>query len=1015
MKKNKIIIGLLSLIVLISVVVFAGQLIFKSDVNADVNRQSFVVSKSVKVATKKYNIQAKISYTSSNIDNNQGNSNISRGEWIQMLADKVNMKLETQGSEIEYYYSDTKKSPYGISIETARVYDILPEQNKTTFKPDDLATREFVAYTVTKAMRFGGEYTADFADSSSLKYPSQCVIAIKQSFFSLENNYFNPTLPITMNDKDKIFAKIDEINKSTQIDTSKTHEEVIYNDNVIQETLKNITDYKVTYNSDSSITVNIVKNSATNKIKVNSVFVLPPNDEYISSIFFKATKINEKNGRLEIICSKPDSLGDVYKSINFEGSATPSLDNFIPASDEVTIEYDDNESSRKSKSIRRININGGGSVSVPGKVKFKMLDKKIGNNVKATGEVEITIPNFTCKVDASINGFKFNINDFILSITEKIKIKGELKYTVAESGYQLNSGSWNEGKTEIGRLPIPLGSTGLSVDVVLFYETSIKGTASITYTATMTQGFQIINGTPRSLNDFKQDINFLELKGSAKAGLGLALRVTAGSVCDLIGVDGQVGLGMDIVFTPRVTSPVIYCGDAAIYLYGKIGLDQDTIVGAFIKNTLHYELVEEFWKKDNSPLKLNWHFENMKKVDKCTVENNDKNEALYKSVSSVDEINACTYGIKKDNTLWAWGNNEDGQLGDGTTQDRYSPVKVMDNVISFECNNYSSYAIREDGSLWSWGNNSSGQLGDDTRQNRYSPVKIMDNVISVECGSSSAYAIKEDGGLWAWGSNLSGQLGDGTTQDRHSPVKVMDNVISVKGYSRSSYAIKEDGSLWAWGDNYKGQLGDGTIQDRHSPVKVMDNVISIKSNASSSYAIKKDGSLWAWGYNNFYGQLGDGTTQNRYNPVKVMDNVISIECYFDSSSYAIKEDKSLWAWGQNNGQLGDGTTQNRHSPVKITDNVIFVKSCRGTVYIIKEDGSLWAWGDNYKGQLGDGTTERRYSPIKVMDNVIYVGGGYWSCYTIKKDGSLWTWGYNHMGQLGDGTTQDRHSPVRITN
>ena len=171
MKKNKIIIGLLSLIVLISVVVFAGQLIFKSDVNADVNRQSFVVSKSVKVATKKYNIQAKISYTSSNIDNNQGNSNISRGEWIQMLADKVNMKLETQGSEIEYYYSDTKKSPYGISIETARVYDILPEQNKTTFKPDDLATREFVAYTVTKAMRFGGEYTADFADSSSLKYP----------------------------------------------------------------------------------------------------------------------------------------------------------------------------------------------------------------------------------------------------------------------------------------------------------------------------------------------------------------------------------------------------------------------------------------------------------------------------------------------------------------------------------------------------------------------------------------------------------------------------------------------------------------------------------------------------------------------------------------------------------------------------------------------------------------------------------------------------------------------------
>ena len=925
MKQNKLII-----ILLCAIFVLAGILIFKVSINADDNKQSFVVSKSIKVSNQKYNIQAKISYTSSNIDNNQGNNNISRGEWIQMLADKVNMKLETQGNEIEYYYSDTKKSPYGIAIETARVYDILPEQNKTTFKPDDLATREFVAYTVTKAMGFGGEYTADFADSSSLKYPSQCVIAIKQGFFFLENNYFNPTLPITMNDKDKIFTQIDEINKSTQIDTSKTHEEVTYNDNVIQETLKNITDYTVTYNSDGSITVNIVKNSATNKINVNSVFVLPPNDEYISNIALKATKINEKNGRLEIICSKPDSLGDVYKNINFEGKTTPSRYKFIPSSDDATFEYDDNESSRKS--VRRIDINEGGSTSVPGKIKFKIVDKKLGNNVKGTGEIEVTIPDITCKVDVSINDFNVNINDFILSITEKIKIKGELKYTVAESGYQLNDGSWNEGKVEIGRLSVPIGTTGLSTDVVLFYETSIKGTASITYTATMTQGFQIINGTSRSLNDFKQDINFLELKGSAKAGLGLALRLTAGSVFDLIGVDGQVGLGMDIVFTPHVTSPVIYCGDAAIYLYGKIGLDQDTIVGAFIKNTLHYELVEEFWKKDNSPLKLNWHFENMKKVDKCTIENipvkddettneTTTNKNLVESSGSYKALFPGYYystGIKQDNSLWAWGLNNYGQLGNGTTQNSYIPIKIMNNVISYEEGTFSSYAIKEDKSLWAWGYNAYGQLGDGTTKDSYSPIKTMDNVISIKSSNYSNYAIKEDKSLWAWGYNAYGQLGDGTTKDSYSPIKIMDNVISINYHDYSCYVIKEDKSLWAWGLNNYGQLGDGTTKDSYIPIKIIDNVVYCEYGVLSSYAIKEDKSLWTWGYN-AYGQLGDGTTKDRYSPTKIMNNVISIKSR-GHSNYAIKEDKSLWIWGRNNqGQLGDGTTQDRHRPVKIAN------------------------------------------------------------------------------------------------
>ncbi len=331
-----------------------------------------------------------------------------------------------------------------------------------------------------------------------------------------------------------------------------------------------------------------------------------------------------------------------------------------------------------------------------------------------------------------------------------------------------------------------------------------------------------------------------------------------------------------------------------------------------------------------------------------------------------------SFVVKSDGTLWGWGANYYGQLGDATTTDRHSPFKIMDGVMSVSAGGGHRIVIKDDGSLWSWGRNGSGQLGDGTTTDRHSPVKIMDGVKSVSAGGVHSIAIKEDGSLWAWGDNIYGQLGDGTTTSSHSPVKIMDGVRSVSAGGCRSVAIKDDGSLWAWGDNGSGQLGDGTTTSSHSPVKIMDGAMSVSAGYAHSIAIKDDGSLWTWG-DNYSGQLGDGTTTSRHSPVKIMDGVKSVSAV-GSHSIAIKDDGSLWTWGHNlYGQLGDGTTTNRHSPVKIMDRAMTV-SAGGDFEVyhsiaIKDDGSLWAWGYNYWGQLGDGTTTSRHSPVKIIDGL----------------------------------------------
>ncbi|MCL2082890.1 MAG: InlB B-repeat-containing protein [Oscillospiraceae bacterium] len=321
-----------------------------------------------------------------------------------------------------------------------------------------------------------------------------------------------------------------------------------------------------------------------------------------------------------------------------------------------------------------------------------------------------------------------------------------------------------------------------------------------------------------------------------------------------------------------------------------------------------------------------------------------------------------------------------------------------------------SAAVQKNGSLWMWGNNSNGRLGNGNTIQQNKPIKIMDGVASVSAGNSHTMAVKTDRTLWAWGFNGSGQLGNGNTIQQNKPVKIMDGVASVSTGNTHTMAVKTDGSLWAWGNNSSGQLGD--VITAIVPMRIMSGVAYVSSGGNHTLALRTNGSLWAWG-NNGSGQLGDGTTISKTNPLQIMSGVESISAGGDYSM-AIKTDGSLWAWGNNSScQLGDGTKDRRTVPVKIMDGVKTVSSGNTHTMVVKKDKTLWAWGSNTSGQLGDSTMIDREKPKKIMDNIYTVSAGASYTTAVKIDGSLIAWGANGSGQLGDATIIPKTAAVRI--
>lgn len=386
-------------------------------------------------------------------------------------------------------------------------------------------------------------------------------------------------------------------------------------------------------------------------------------------------------------------------------------------------------------------------------------------------------------------------------------------------------------------------------------------------------------------------------------------------------------------------------------------------------------------------------------------EDNDRNSNVT-AVSLGEHHSGAT---TQNGDLYVWGNNEYGQLGNGTTTDSSTPKKIMSKVKSISLGCCHSGAITENGDLYMWGCNNYGELGDGTTTNRYTPTKIMSNVKSVSLGYHRSGAITENGDLYMWGNNDRGVLGDGTETNRYIPTKIKSNVKSVSLSSSNSAAIDENSDLYMWGRNFEGQIGDGTTTNKYTPTKIMSNVKSVGLGYDCSGAIAENGDLYMWGTNH-YGQLGDGTRNNKYTPTKIMSDVKSVS-FDDFHSGAITDNGDLYMWGWNKfGQLGESTITNRYTPTKIMSNVKEVSLKGYYSGAITEDGDLYMWG-----RILDGTTTDSSIPIKIISNVKFVSFGYGREASITENGELYMWGYNRYGEIGNGTiTEYEDNPTKIS-
>jgi len=336
----------------------------------------------------------------------------------------------------------------------------------------------------------------------------------------------------------------------------------------------------------------------------------------------------------------------------------------------------------------------------------------------------------------------------------------------------------------------------------------------------------------------------------------------------------------------------------------------------------------------------------------------------------------------------AWGANFRSQIGDGTADERHVPTLInglSGDLYRLYGGRFHSFALRYDGVAFAWGSNEYGELGDGTTTNRPSPVFLtgLTGITDLAIGNFHSVALRSDGTVWTWGNNDLGQLGDGTSTSRVTPgqVPTLSNIVQVAASDYHSFALRADGSVWAWGSNGLGQLGDGTTIKRTKPVLItgLPFITQLSAGRSHTLALALSTLVFAWG-NNSSAQIGDGTTTARLRPVQLSVSLVKQVAAGLNYSVVLREDGTLLSWGANDvGQLGNGTiTPLQYLPGYVVGLTGVTRIASGAYHslALMPDRTVRAWGGNDFGQLGNGTTNVNPTPTAVpnLTDVVQVSG-----------------------------------------
>lgn len=425
---------------------------------------------------------------------------------------------------------------------------------------------------------------------------------------------------------------------------------------------------------------------------------------------------------------------------------------------------------------------------------------------------------------------------------------------------------------------------------------------------------------------------------------------------------------------------------------------------------------------------------------------------------AVSSFAGHTLAIKTDGTLWAWGPNTYGQLGDGTVVSKSSPVQIgaLTTWIDAAVGANFSLALRSDNTVWAFGRNNQYQLGQATSTaNASSPVQVSggSGFTKIFAAGYTGFGIKSNGTLWGWGANNTNSVpvvnyymlaGAVAVDSQSAPVQIGSDTtwtdLATNTYSAFGFKTND---VWVWGANSNYILGvaGGT---QSSPVQLAGSWAKITAGAYTTYGIKTDGSLWSWGYPGNLCWLGAnyGTTQQ--SPVLVNDSKSWVSIGAASPAVLANTDEvgsNLYGWGgmyngslsfwdpvANGYQLYDKRVVSLSSPVQFVSQLdkfskVYLGGTLGVGYSgpepvaaagITKNKQLYMWGSNAQGQLGDGTIAPKSSPVLISSDAYEsMALGYQATYALKTDGTVWAWGSNSYGKLGDGSEVSRSSPVQF--
>lgn len=421
---------------------------------------------------------------------------------------------------------------------------------------------------------------------------------------------------------------------------------------------------------------------------------------------------------------------------------------------------------------------------------------------------------------------------------------------------------------------------------------------------------------------------------------------SAGLVSQVNFLEGQVG-------TPTVTP------DSGTYLGSQSITVHCPTAGATMRYTINGvdPVVSDPVIADGAILRISFSQPLRLKAFKSGLVDSSVKQALYVMAPQIVSSYSHNVALSTDGTVWCWGSNSSGELGDGTTVNRSYPVKVqgLSGIVQVAPGNHRSFALASDGTVWGWGDNTSGQLGDGTSGNqRLTPVHVSNLSGVATIATCMDYpsiptqnlAVKSDGSVWKWGQSISQVTG-------------LSNVVWAALDSSHSVALQSDGSVWTWGSNNGGQLGDGTTTAHALPQKLstLSGIVNVVTWNAHNFAVKSNGTLWAWGGNDASSVLGNGATSNVLTPIQLSNfaNAIGVATN-DYASMGLQAGGTLWGWGANvSGLFGDGSTSHT-TPAQITTITNSKMISVGQNFTIVVDGNeaVWGSGSNSVGQLGNG-------------------------------------------------------------